>query len=331
MHPIISVIVPVYKAEKYLHRCVDSILAQSYTDFELLLINDGSPDNCGAICDEYAIKDARVRVFHKKNGGVSSARNLGLDNAQGDWIAFVDSDDYVHVDYLKDLYALCDADLVVGSYQMVGTDNPINGVIPTETYLRDGLKDALLLYGETGNFRGAMCKMYKREVVHQYNIRYDENMSASEDWLFALEYIKHIDKIKTLDKPYYYYEQENSDGLSKNVRNFDSYFYAMEQFSTKVGELEECLNVQGLNFIFLDTVRIYIRRQVHYLYYSSESVREKIKRIKTLLNSPYVRIVLKDKTRSKGRKKYRLFDFISLNKLYRTLLLYIYICQGRAY
>ena len=187
------------------------------------------------------------------------------------------------------------------------------------------------MYGETGNFRGAMCKMYKREVVHQYNIRYDENMSASEDWLFALEYIKHIDKIKTLDKPYYYYEQENSDGLSKNVRNFDSYFYAMEQFSTKVGELEECLNVQGLNFIFLDTVRIYIRRQVHYLYYSSESVREKIKRIKTLLNSPYVRIVLKDKTRSKGRKKYRLFDFISLNKLYRTLLLYIYICQGRAY
>ena len=89
MNPKISVIVPVYKVENYLHRCVDSILAQSFTDFELLLIDDGSPDNCGVICDEYAAKDSRVRVFHKPNGGVSSARNLGLDNARGGWIAFV--------------------------------------------------------------------------------------------------------------------------------------------------------------------------------------------------------------------------------------------------
>lgn len=84
--PKISVIVPVYNTEKYLHRCVDSILAQTFTDFELLLIDDGSTDSSGAICDEYAQKDSRVRVFHKENGGASSARNLGLDNATGEWI-----------------------------------------------------------------------------------------------------------------------------------------------------------------------------------------------------------------------------------------------------
>lgn len=98
--PKISVIVPVYNTEKYLNRCIDSILAQTFTDFELLLIDDGSKDNSGTICDEYAAKDSRVRVFHKENGGVSSARKLGLDNAQGEWITFVDSDDRIDVSYL---------------------------------------------------------------------------------------------------------------------------------------------------------------------------------------------------------------------------------------
>ena len=98
--PKISVIVPVYNAEKYLHRCIDSILSQTFTDFELLLIDDGSKDGSGAICDEYAAKDNRVRVFHKENGGVSSARNLGLDNACGEWVTFVDADDYVRPSYL---------------------------------------------------------------------------------------------------------------------------------------------------------------------------------------------------------------------------------------
>lgn len=101
MNPKISVIVPVYNTEKYLHRCIDSILAQTFTDFELLLIDDGSKDNSGTICDEYAAKDSRVRVFHKENGGVSSARNLGLDNAKGEWISFVDSDDYTDSYFLE--------------------------------------------------------------------------------------------------------------------------------------------------------------------------------------------------------------------------------------
>ena len=104
--PKISVIVPVYNTEKYLNRCIDSILAQTFTDFELLLIDDGSTDCSGKICDEYAAKDSRVRVFHKENGGVSSARNMGLDNAQGEWITFVDSDDWVHEDFLKKRLAL---------------------------------------------------------------------------------------------------------------------------------------------------------------------------------------------------------------------------------
>src|SRR5690606_27273688 len=99
MMPKVSVIIPVYNAEKYLRECIDSVLAQTFDDFELLLINDGSTDGSGKICDEYAQKDARVKVFHKENGGVSSARNLGLDNAKGEWITFIDSDDWIGENY----------------------------------------------------------------------------------------------------------------------------------------------------------------------------------------------------------------------------------------
>lgn len=106
--PEISVIVPVYKVEQFLHRCVDSILRQSFYDFELILVDDGSPDNCGAICDEYAEADNRIHVIHQENGGLSAARNTGIDyvmkTSDSHWIAFVDSDDWVHPDYLKILY-----------------------------------------------------------------------------------------------------------------------------------------------------------------------------------------------------------------------------------
>ena len=102
---LLSIIVPVYKVESYLARCVDSILAQTVSDFELILVDDGSPDRCGAICDEYAARDPRVRVIHKENGGLSSARNAGIDIARGQWLGFVDSDDWITPDCYEKLLA----------------------------------------------------------------------------------------------------------------------------------------------------------------------------------------------------------------------------------
>ena len=104
--PKVSVIVPVYKVESYLRKCVDSILGQSFSDFEVILVDDGSPDNCGAICDDYATRDQRVKVIHKINGGLSDARNVGLDAAIGQYICFVDSDDWIEQDLLKDNVAV---------------------------------------------------------------------------------------------------------------------------------------------------------------------------------------------------------------------------------
>ena len=121
--PKISIIVPVYNAEKYLHRCIESILAQTFKDFELLLIDDGSKDSSGYICDEYAEKDERVRVLHKVNGGVSSARNLGLNNARGEWGTFADSDDEVCEDWLSTFVDNLDGyDAVVTGFFFVTSD-----------------------------------------------------------------------------------------------------------------------------------------------------------------------------------------------------------------
>lgn len=118
-NPTISIIVPVYKSEKFICRCMDSLLSQSFTDFEILLIDDGSPDGSGKICDSYAMKDSRVRVFHKENGGVSSARQLGIDNARGEYTIHADPDDWVEPTMLAELYGKAkteDADMVICDY-----------------------------------------------------------------------------------------------------------------------------------------------------------------------------------------------------------------------
>ena len=121
--PLLSIIVPVYKVENYLPKCMDSILAQTFTDFELILVDDGSPDNCPALCDAAAAKDARIRVIHQKNGGLSAARNAGLDAARGAWIGFVDSDDYIAPEMYEALYQAVQstgADLALCDYAEVG-------------------------------------------------------------------------------------------------------------------------------------------------------------------------------------------------------------------
>ena len=152
--PLVSVIVPVYKAEKYLHKCVDSLLAQTMTDFEVLLINDGSPDRSGAICDEYAAKDSRIRVFHKENGGVSSARNLGILESQGKYITFVDSDDWLSPCYLADF----ELDIVSNFSNFI----IIQGIRQFDPYKR--------LYIELFSYKNELLDLKKDSDLVDYNL-----------------------------------------------------------------------------------------------------------------------------------------------------------------
>lgn len=221
---MISVIVPVYNVEKWLSRCIASILAQTYTNFELLLIDDGSSDHSGVICDEYAGRDPRVRVLHKSNGGVSSARNLGLGNARGEWIAFCDADDYVSPYYLENLYKAAsapDIDLVF-NYAIVDC----NGKAEKETYPEKVIHlnelSELFLYNDLIWHTSTWSKLFKRSIIYSQNLRYIEDVHIGEDALFLFNYILNCRRIKVICTCDYHYIIRNTDSLTHRVNSFES-------------------------------------------------------------------------------------------------------------
>lgn len=218
--PRISVIVPVYKAEQSLKQCVDSILAQTFTDFELILVDDGSPDNCPAICDQYKRTDSRVKVIHQENGGVSVARNTGIHHARGDCIVFVDSDDYIDSFYLDKLYKGYEsgADIAICGYYTVCHNGPdltyIDQTLPSEHIgkIKDVFKNILendLLYSPCN-------KMFKTTVLRDKNILFDKNMALGEDLCFNIAYLYYCEKCFLCNVPLYYYVKANST-LSKSI------------------------------------------------------------------------------------------------------------------
>ena len=211
MTPKISVIVPVYKAEAYLHRCVDSLLSQTFQNFEILLVDDGSPDRSGEICDEYARKDSRVRVFHKENGGVSSARNMGLDNARGEWITFVDSDDFVSPTYLMD-FGLLSIEESCESKELL--------IYQGICYWQTGEVTSHFQYGENDSLQcgdsiieksslfmdGCPCgKLYNKNVLNVYHIRFNLKLPLHEDHIFVYTYLLYVKRIVTREAQNYYY------------------------------------------------------------------------------------------------------------------------------
>lgn len=238
--PKISVIVPVYNVEKYLNRCVDSILAQTFEDFELILVDDGALDSSGDICDEYAQKDYRVKVIHKENSGVSSARNAGIDIATGQYIMFVDSDDYIDETMLEDMVnaTQSDVDMVITSIEMVSNnktqkfqmkDCQYNSHILMEEYALDEFPNICL--------NGPCCKFYKKSIVSGNYIRFKENLSLGEDTFFNMDYLMHCHKITTLSKCYYKYMRNEGSLFSRFQK--DTYFQGKRVFERVCGVLQE--------------------------------------------------------------------------------------------
>ena len=221
--PLLSIIVPVYKVENYLPKCIDSILAQTFTDFELILVDDGSPDDCPALCAA-AEKDARVRVIHQKNGGLSAARNAGLDAARGAWIGFVDSDDYIAPEMYEVLYKAVQstgADLALCDYAEVdeaGTPCPQMHVSLSGGELtgQELLKRASGLMVQL-----AWNKLYRRAIFTQ--LRYPEG-KLNEDLFLIPEVCLQIQKAVVVPKALYYYVQRGGSIMSgnKTLRHFDA-------------------------------------------------------------------------------------------------------------
>lgn len=216
--PKISIIVPVYKVEPYLRKCLDSIIAQTYTNLEIILVNDGSPDNCGAICDEYAAKDTRIIVIHKENGGVSSARNMGLDVATGEYIGYVDSDDWIEPDmyeYLLGLAKTHDADVAQCGFWLEEDGQSLEqDVFPTDTTAFSG--GAGFTCEDWDKFSyGPCCKLYRAAAVA--GVRYDTNYSYGEDFVYNIQVFLRPLKIVFGAKAKYHYLQRQGSACHKEV------------------------------------------------------------------------------------------------------------------
>lgn len=192
--PKVSIIVPVYKAEKYLQQCIDSILAQTFTDWECILVDDGSPDISGAICDEYAQKETRIKVFHKENGGVSSARNLALDEAKGEWIYFCDADDELYPYSLQTLVngLSPDVGIVMAGYELLTNEGEITYMIAERSIKHLTNEQALLQMYEPKpyKYQGYLCtKLFNRACIEQFHLRFDPKIYFNEDRLFTTQYL----------------------------------------------------------------------------------------------------------------------------------------------
>ena len=212
----VSVIVPVYQVEAYLAKCLDSILAQTFTDFELILVDDGTRDDCPRIMTRYAAMDARIRCIHKENGGLSSARNAGLDIARGDYIAFVDSDDTIEPTMLADAVAAAQrtgAQLVSYLYRLVTEDGVQDACLPMKDETLDidqmGLANYFYRYWMPYvHGQEAWCRLYRRDIIEQNHLRYAPNDEIfAEDTLFSAMYLMHVHTLAALAKPYVNYLQ----------------------------------------------------------------------------------------------------------------------------
>ena len=207
--PIISIIVPVYNAEPFLRRCIESILAQVFTDFECILIDDGSFDNCPAICDEYAKKDSRVIVIHQKNSGVSAARNAGLDMAKGEWIGFVDSDDWCEPEMFQILYENAreyDADVSICGVRNIKECTEKSVERPQNKLLIFNGNEAILKMLSTNYFEAFSCnKLARKKFFARHNLRYNLAIKYMEDALLFYEIFKYAERVIYSSVAYYNY------------------------------------------------------------------------------------------------------------------------------
>lgn len=214
---LISVIVPVYNSEKTLTRCIDSILSQTFSDFELIIVDDGSSDSSSEISDNYAKIDNRVKVFHKQNGGVSSARNLGLANVKGKWVTFCDSDDYVSPKWLDIYIRNCrnDIELVVQNYNNFGSNI---------SYFVGCTADFIEKFYDKDIIGYVWNKLYLCSIINKYNIRFSECFSFLEDEVFNYMYLQYIESIIFTKESGYYYEIPDFNIKYTNADNFEPHY-----------------------------------------------------------------------------------------------------------
>ena len=294
MKDLISVIVPVYKVEKYINQCIDSIINQTYTNLEIILVDDGSPDNCGNICDEYAKKDKRIKVIHKENEGVSIARNIGLENSNGKYVTFIDSDDWVDEEYCKTLFeslkkqeadcAACGYNRVTGeTVEKINSDNS-EKLYNSKEYL------IKILNPQTG-LGFCHMKLYKKEILS--GIEFEKNIVVGEDALFNIKISKKIKKAAFVSRTLYNYRINSESVVKKYDKDYaKKYLTSMEVIKRYIEEeyKEDKEVLQNYyNFVAFHVLLI----AVNYCFHPKNDEKNKIRLLKYVCNINEFKIAIK--------------------------------------
>lgn len=260
MNPKISIIIPVYNVEPYITDCIDSLINQIYKDFEVLLIDDGSSDCSGNICDEYANKDKRLRVFHKKNEGVSSARNLGLIEAAGEWICFVDSDDWIDPNTLSSIFPILDneIDFVQFGFKQINSmgDIIVQSNIPDHRIVM--VKDA---YVKTHMYHSAICGyLIKKDIIKKYKINFPKSIKYGEDQAFILKTLICSQKILIIDDHFYNYRYREGSAMNSSITfaRAKDHLKVIENISSFMYSINAKLSPLYI-YIFKELIFYYIR------------------------------------------------------------------------
>lgn len=333
----ISVIIPVYKVENYIEKCIDSVINQSYKNLEIILVNDGSPDNCANICNNYKLKDSRVKVIHKNNEGLGYARNTGLEVMTGDYVIFIDSDDYVDIKMVETLYnKLIDdqLDTVFCGLNKVFNDGKIIKVEPyykgVNFYDEEVVERVLLeMIGSKAEVRedsllymSVWHAIYSTKIIHENNIKFpSEREFMSEDISFHIDYLRYAKRVSYINNCLYYY-RENNTSLSRSYipNRFErqkKLYYQIDD-KLKVFLLEESYQ-ERLQRYFLGNVR---GRIIDIVFNEKEN---KLYNIKFVINDDLVKTTLATYPYKKNPIRHRIFNFLIKNQHSRILWMITFV------
>lgn len=336
--PKVSVIVPVYNTEKYLKRCLDSLVNQTLTDIEIILVDDGSRQACASLCDELSNTDPRITVIHKQNGGLGFARNTGIEAANGEYIGFVDSDDYVEPSMYETLYRAAtkeNADLALSGICFVGgnTFSQTNDILPksyfsSETIFKDetitqlllGVVGALPHEPDDSRYGVSVCKnIFKNALINEHQLRFlSEREILSEDTLFMVEYIKHTTRAVGVPGAYYCYCR-NEDSLSKSYKSdrFEKSLVFLQELEKQIGDTLK----KDAYSLYLDRLtqgfgRILCSQEIMHAKDAHIPYSLLKKRLKTICMHPTIRTVLASYPWYKLPKKQAAFAFAMKYRLF---------------
>ena len=328
----VSIIVPIYNVEKYLHRCVDSIINQSYKDLEIILVDDESPDKCPEMCDEYAQQDSRIKVIHKKNGGLGYARNSGLEIATGEYVAFIDSDDYVELDMVEKLYNDCcknNLDAIFADFYVDGNtvlkksptyDKFYNSPLLVEELRLDMIGTEPEYPSCSKNQYSVWRGLYSLRTIKENKIVFpSEREYISEDIIFNLDFLFHSKKVKTVSEKFYHY-CFNDISLSHSYRKdrWEKQVFLLKQIALRVDEFAD---VNDFRLRIGKTALAYSKIAINHEVKRNISLYDKFKNINLIIGTPDFLSLMQNYPIGRLPFKWRLYANLVRFKL--SILIYL--------